>query len=71
MHPDVEILRAAIRVPTVADRDPALTDPEPFARLHALLAEHFPLLHAQVLFEAWLPNDQDVVAAIKKVLYKK
>ncbi|WP_286690854.1 MULTISPECIES: M20/M25/M40 family metallo-hydrolase [unclassified Aeromicrobium] len=48
MHPDVEILRAAIRVPTVADRDPALTDPEPFARLHALLAEHFPLLHAQL-----------------------
>ena len=48
MHPDVEILRAAIRVPTVADRDPALTDPEPFARLHELLAEHFPLLHAQL-----------------------
>lgn len=48
MHPDVEILRAAIRVPTVAERDPALTDDAPFAELHALLAEHFPLLHARL-----------------------
>ena len=30
-----------------------------------------PAPFSPVLFEAWLPNDQDVVAAIKKVLYKK
>ena len=42
MHPDVEVLRATIRVPTVAERDPDLTDPAPFDQLHALLAEHFP-----------------------------
>ena len=30
-----------------------------------------PAPFSPVLFEAWLPNDQEVVAAIKKVLYKK
>lgn len=48
MHPDVEVLRATIRVPTVAERDPDLTDPAPFDQLHALLAEHFPLLHERL-----------------------
>jgi carboxypeptidase PM20D1 len=48
VQPDVEVLRAAVRLPTVAERDPALTDAEPFERLHALLAERFPLLHARL-----------------------
>ena len=30
-----------------------------------------PAPFSPVLFEAWLPNDSDVVAAVKKVLYKK
>jgi pyruvate dehydrogenase E1 component beta subunit len=30
-----------------------------------------PAPFSPVLFEAWLPNDLDVVAAVKKVLYKK
>ncbi|RYY44785.1 MAG: M20/M25/M40 family metallo-hydrolase, partial [Actinomycetales bacterium] len=48
MHPDVEVLRATIRVPTVAERDPDLIDSAPFEQLHALLAEHFPLLHERL-----------------------
>lgn len=48
MRDDVEVLRAAVRLPTVADRDPTLTDGAPFEALHALLAERFPLLHARL-----------------------
>jgi carboxypeptidase PM20D1 len=48
VHPDVETLRDAIRLPTVADRDPERTDAAPFAALHALLADRFPLLHERL-----------------------
>ncbi|HEY1134830.1 MAG TPA: M20/M25/M40 family metallo-hydrolase [Nocardioides sp.] len=44
----VEALRAAVREPTVSRRDPEAVDTGAFARLHAVLAEHFPLLHAHL-----------------------
>ncbi|MFV0451031.1 MAG: M20/M25/M40 family metallo-hydrolase [Propioniciclava sp.] len=40
-----ENLRRLIACPTVADRDPALTDPAPFTALHSTLAELYPHLH--------------------------
>lgn len=42
----MERLQALVRLPTVSHADEAATDPEPFERFHAALAEGFPLLHA-------------------------
>lgn len=42
----VEALRALVRVPTVSQTEHL--DPASFERLHAVLAEHFPLLHARL-----------------------
>ncbi|MCM0620360.1 M20/M25/M40 family metallo-hydrolase [Nocardioides bruguierae] len=39
-------LRALVRVPTVSRRPPDRIEDGVLARLHAVLAEHFPLLHA-------------------------
>jgi carboxypeptidase PM20D1 len=50
-HPAVRALQALVRHPTVADRDPARTDPAPFRALRATLAEHFPLVHGLELVE--------------------
>ncbi|SSC25646.1 Peptidase M20 [Klenkia terrae] len=44
-HPAVRALQDLVRQPTVAERDPARTDPAPFVALRAALAEHFPRLH--------------------------
>lgn len=41
----VAALQAAVREPTVSNRDPSLVDEQAFVRLHAVLREHFPLLH--------------------------
>ena len=40
-------LQAAVRIPTVSDRDPALVDGAEFDRLLAELAQLFPMLHAE------------------------
>ncbi|MDT9595304.1 M20/M25/M40 family metallo-hydrolase [Nocardioides zeae] len=41
-------LRAAVRVPTVSHRDETRVDTDAFDALHAVLAEHFPLLHERL-----------------------
>lgn len=47
-HPAVAALRAAVRTATVSHRDPDRVDTTTFDRLHAVLAEHFPLLHERL-----------------------
>lgn len=47
----VEHLSAAVQCPTIAYDDPTRIDPAPFLRLHELLANAYPRLHATLLRE--------------------
>ncbi len=57
-EPAIERLRAMIRIPTVSRNDPADEDRDAFAAFRALLAELYPLTHAQLEHEL-VPGQSD------------